>query len=141
MFPISFVLPVTLAGWYLGRWPALAVATGLVGTRLTMVIAWDVQQFTTPVAIANALIRLIVLALLGYLVNKTAQQQRALSARLASLEGLLPICSACRKIRAEDGTWETVEEFISARSEARFTPGQCEPCGRLYQPGAFTREE
>ena len=47
--------------------------------------------------------------------------------RLKYLEGLLPICSFCKKIRSND-LWVPIEEYISSRSEADFTHSICPKC-------------
>ena len=45
-----------------------------------------------------------------------------------SLEGLLPICSYCKKIRDERNAWQKVETYVADHSEARFTHGVCPSC-------------
>jgi DNA-binding response OmpR family regulator len=58
--------------------------------------------------------------------------QRAL-AEVKTLSGLLPICSGCKKIRDDRGSWTTVESYIQARSDAQFSHGICPECmQRLY---------
>lgn len=52
------------------------------------------------------------------------------------LRGLLPICAGCKKIRGDDGYWESVESYISAHSEATFTHGYCPECARRMLDGA-----
>lgn len=44
------------------------------------------------------------------------------------LRGLLPICSCCKKIRDDDGYWQSVENYIGDHSEASFTHGYCPEC-------------
>ena len=51
----------------------------------------------------------------------------AILVRLKYLEGLLPICSFCKKIRSDD-IWVPIEEYISSRSEADFTHSICPKC-------------
>jgi hypothetical protein len=41
------------------------------------------------------------------------------------LEGLLPICAACKKIRDAEGSWTQIETYISERSDADFTHSIC----------------
>lgn len=58
--------------------------------------------------------------------------QNALS-RIKALSGLLPICSACKKIRNDAGYWEQIEIYIRDHSEADFSHGICPECiERLY---------
>lgn len=46
------------------------------------------------------------------------------------LRGLLPICSCCKKIRADDGYWQNVETYIAGHSQATFTHGYCPDCAK-----------
>ena len=49
-------------------------------------------------------------------------------ARVKTLRGLLPICCCCKKVRDDEGYWETVEAYIAGHSEASFTHGYCPEC-------------
>jgi PAS domain S-box-containing protein len=56
--------------------------------------------------------------------------------RVKILQGLLPICAGCKKIRNAQGIWMPLEVYISERSEADFTHGICPECmARLYPEG------
>ena len=48
--------------------------------------------------------------------------------RIRTLEGFLPICSYCHKIRAEQESWEEVDKYISDRSEAVLEHTVCPDC-------------
>jgi hypothetical protein len=56
-----------------------------------------------------------------------ASLQQAL-AKAKTLEGLLPICSYCKKIRDADGDWQRLENYIAGHSRAEFTHGICPDC-------------
>ena len=67
-----------------------------------------------------------VIAILSLAVG-TAYSTGRLIRRIKYLEGFLPICAHCKKIR--DGeAWRPVEEVISSRSDAKFTHGFCPEC-------------
>lgn len=53
--------------------------------------------------------------------------QKALD-EIQTLHGIIPICSACHRIRNEEGAWDRLEAYISAHSAARFTHGLCPTC-------------
>ncbi len=54
-------------------------------------------------------------------------------AQVKILSGLIPICSACKKIRDDAGYWHQVENYIRQHSEAEFSHGICPDClPRLY---------
>lgn len=62
-----------------------------------------------------------------------AQLQKAL-AEIKTLHGLLPICSACKKIRDEQGAWHQLEVYISGHTDAEFTHGLCADCMKKLYP-------
>ena len=51
-----------------------------------------------------------------------------------TLQGLLPICSHCKKIRDQNGNWQPLESYISQRSEAKFSHGICPDCLLEHYP-------
>lgn len=62
-------------------------------------------------------------------LDRTNQELRAALSQVYTLEGLIPICMHCKKVRDDHGFWEAVESYISTRSEARFSHGICTECG------------
>ena len=44
------------------------------------------------------------------------------------LEGILPICGYCRKIRDDGDRWQDLESYISSHTEAAFSHGICPSC-------------
>ncbi len=44
------------------------------------------------------------------------------------LQGILPICSYCKKIREDGDCWQNLESYISSHSEAEFSHGICPTC-------------
>ncbi|HMO52289.1 MAG TPA: HAMP domain-containing protein [Kiritimatiellia bacterium] len=61
-------------------------------------------------------------------VAERTKELQGVIERMNVLRGLLPICSSCKKIRDDKGYWTQVEQFVAARSEARFTHGICPDC-------------
>jgi phosphoserine phosphatase RsbU/P len=51
---------------------------------------------------------------------------------VSHLEGLLPICMYCKKIRDDQQQWQEIESYISKRSEAEFSHGLCPECYEKY---------
>ena len=62
------------------------------------------------------------------------EELKAALTRVKTLNGLLPICASCKKIRNDGGYWEQVETYIRSRSNAEFTHGICPDCVRLLYP-------
>jgi PAS domain S-box-containing protein len=63
-----------------------------------------------------------------------AQLQEA-AANIKTLNGLLPICAGCKKIRDDQGSWSQIETYISTHSEAEFSHGLCPECQKVFFPG------
>lgn len=130
-FPIAFVIPVALAAWYSGwRWGVgLGIVLPLIRLYFVSILEID-GALTYPVI--NAGIRIAVLCGIAVLLDRLAHRERQLALQVESLEGLLPICSGCKKIRDEHQHWQPLEIYIGQRSKAQFTHGFCPPCAREY---------
>lgn len=50
------------------------------------------------------------------------------------LSGLLSICASCKRIRDEEGHWESLEIYIRDRSSANFSHSICPDCVRKLYP-------
>ena len=48
--------------------------------------------------------------------------------RIKTLNGLIPICSTCKKIRDDKGYWNLIESYIESHSDAAFSHGICPEC-------------
>jgi AmiR/NasT family two-component response regulator len=53
------------------------------------------------------------------------------------LQGLLPICANCKKIRDDTGCWQQIEAYIRDHSEAEFSHGICPDCAKKLYPDFF----
>ena len=53
--------------------------------------------------------------------------QSALS-EVRTLQGLIPICAHCKKIRDDKGSWSQLEVYIQNRTAAQFSHGICPEC-------------
>lgn len=58
-------------------------------------------------------------------------------ADVKQLQGILPICSSCKKIRDDKGYWHQVEVYISEHTEADFSHGLCEECAHKLYPEIY----
>jgi len=61
------------------------------------------------------------------LAARVQQLEEAL-VRVKQLQGLVPICSYCKKIRNDKNFWQQVEAYVSEHSEAKFSHGICPEC-------------
>jgi sigma-B regulation protein RsbU (phosphoserine phosphatase) len=49
-------------------------------------------------------------------------------ARLKRIQGLLPICGYCKKIRDDKNYWNQIEAYLSEHADVQFTHGVCPAC-------------
>lgn len=76
--------------------------------------------------------------------RRLVEARVALSARIKELEqalehiktlqGILPICSYCKKIRDDKGYWDQVEIYIGKHSDAMFSHSICPECMKKFYP-------
>ena len=119
-FPITYLIPVGVVSWYSGIAYGTSFALAMALTRFLFNLIWEVPWTKIEDAI-NTAILMTVLSAFAYLMHRTAYQTRKLKEQVRNLEGLLPICSSCKKIRNDKGEWEKVEKYISDHSKAEFT--------------------
>jgi DNA-binding response OmpR family regulator len=68
-----------------------------------------------------------ILRLQAELAARVKELELAL-ANVKLLQGLLPICCYCKKIRNDQNYWQQVDSYIADHSEAQFTHGICPEC-------------
>lgn len=61
-------------------------------------------------------------------------QSRLLSEVQKTLQGILPICAKCKKVKAKGGksedqtAWRGIEDYISQKTDVDFSHGYCPKC-------------
>lgn len=53
---------------------------------------------------------------------------------IRTLQGILPICSSCKKILDDKGLWTQVEVYVRDHSQAEFSHGICPDCMKILYP-------
>jgi len=61
-------------------------------------------------------------------LNGNIEQLREALSHVKTLQGILPICMHCHKIRTDDQAWQRLEAYIEVHSDARFSHGLCPAC-------------
>ena len=103
----------------------LLAVLGLVGRRPFDLEPEDenlVQAFVAQAAVAirNASL---------YAAEGAARREAELAlVQVKQLQGMLPICAYCKKIRNDRNYWESIEGYIGERSQATFSHGICPEC-------------
>ena len=68
-----------------------------------------------------------VVQLQSTLANRVKELEDAL-ASVKMLQGLLPICLYCKKIRDDRNYWQQLDKYVAEHTEAKFSHGICPEC-------------
>jgi len=86
------------------------------------VVAWSEESSTVPLS-----------GWRSWKIGLDITELETVREKVKILQGLLPICASCKKIRDAKGIWTPLETYIAEQSEADFTHGICPAClARLY---------
>ena len=72
-----------------------------------------------------------MVALQQTLADRVRRLEEALS-KVKQLQGLLPICSYCKRIRDDQNYWQQVESYITVHSGVQFSHSYCPECFEKY---------
>ena len=68
-----------------------------------------------------------VVELQAALADRVKKLEEAL-VKIKTLQGLLPICSYCKKIRNDQDYWQQIDTYLAEHTQAEFTHGICPEC-------------
>lgn len=71
--------------------------------------------------------------------EKVIRELQEALGNIKTLQGLLPVCSYCKKIRDDKGYWDQMETYISKHSEALFSHSICPTCFEQQYPDEHAR--
>jgi hypothetical protein len=94
--------------------------------------AGAIQSVTLIVFIGGSILMYAGLATLNA-ERIEADLTRAME-NIRTLQGFLPICANCKRIRDDRGYWKHVEEYIEHHTEAVMTHGICPDCEKKLYP-------
>ena len=81
-----------------------------------------------------------VVELESALADRVEELQNALD-HVKTLQGILPICVHCHKIRNDQESWERIEKYIMEHTDADFTHGLCPECARKHYPKYYPGDD
>jgi hypothetical protein len=79
----------------------------------------------------ESLFESVIISLLGCIIILITWM---LFQKMKYLEGILPVCASCKKIRDDKGAWNQIEAYIRDRSDAEFSHGICPDCAEKLYP-------
>jgi hypothetical protein len=148
-FFVFYFIPISLASLKTDKATAYSIA-------LASTLCWFVVDFYADhhyllewYRLWNTIIRLVSFLLVAHLLDRSRillVRQKKLNEDLVAalekvklLQGILPICCSCKKIRNKNGNWEKLETYIPQHSEADFTHGICPECREKLYPELYKK--
>ncbi|MFN7958885.1 MAG: hypothetical protein U0P46_11280 [Holophagaceae bacterium] len=142
-FGPAYAFPVLLITWYFGRsWGLLsALISALLWHGMQMVVLQDYSiTFYRYWDLLSGLLAFLAVALAAswsrgmYLRASLLNEELQLALeKVRTLEGMLPICAWCRKVRDEQGQWEQIETYVAKHSDTTWTHGICPECSQRFK--------
>jgi hypothetical protein len=91
----------------------------------------------TPINWVEATMETVIFLIFGALI---VFMTRKFLNHIRYLEGFLPVCSFCKKIRV-GSEWISIENYITEHSEAEFSHGLCPECIKKHYSGFLQHKE
>ena len=143
-FSIFYLIPIALAAWHVKRQTGMLMAGAGAIVWLVLDLLGGHPYSYPVVAYWNASVRLGFFLIVVYALTelRLAQARKAeliaelqtTLAKVKLLEGILPICSYCKKIRDENNQWHIIEGYVTNHSQAKFTHTFCPDCVKEHYP-------
>jgi len=89
---------------------------------------FDNNELRARIGVAERLINIQL-----SLSRKVEELAEALK-HVKTLQGIIPICMHCHKIRVDEEAWHRLEAYIEDHSDAHFSHGICPECIEKYYP-------
>lgn len=81
----------------------------------------------------------VLTALNGHDATSQKQELEATLAQVKRLEGIIPICTFCKKTRDDQSCWHQLEQYIIDHSEAHFSHGICPHCAEEHEKSVLSK--
>ena len=95
--------------WNLDEWVAVVHVLALAFALFAFRRLWEIRKMRNE------------------LLKKNLALEKSM-AEIKTLQGIIPICARCKKIRDDKGFWTQVEAYIQQHTDAAFTHGVCPDC-------------
>ncbi len=131
-----YALPITVAVWRLGN--TAGVITAIVSTAVRVLVrkfAVGAPPLPPRIEVWNAVMMLANFLIFFGGAAAMRFQMETLRRRVKTLTGILRICNCCKKIRDENGYWNSFETFLDENTGAAVSHKICPDCSRKLSAG------
>ena len=79
--------------------------------------------------------------ILMFMIKRFKNDLQSAFSKIKRLQGIIPICSVCKKIRDDNGYWKQLERYIRDHSDADLSHGICPDCAKRLYPDIDLEDE
>ena len=72
--------------------------------------------------------------------NQLHEELEYAHSQLERLQGILPICASCKKIRDSNSNWKEIDQYIVENTNADLSHGICPDCLQKLYPGYYNKK-
>jgi len=122
-------IPLHGATWELNMWPTRKLAQQL-DSALPEVVLWA--------GIIGGLLLAAVSFYAQLATSEAAETERANAAlrealqKVKTLEGLLPVCCTCKRVRDDSGYWSQIDTYLRRHTKAAVSHSYCPECAAKF---------
>ena len=110
-----------------------AAVLGVLGVRTDYPRIWSDAELAYLASFADQ-VAIAITNAERYATESAARREAQLAlAQVRQLQGMLPICAWCKRVRNDANYWERIEHYISQRSQATFSHGICPDCRGRFE--------
>jgi len=141
---IFYLIPIGILSWLVNRYAGIIMSVVSTITTVTANLLAGQVIVNYFIYYWNILVHFGFFIVAVYLISEEkiiSDNNKILIDKLhksldeiKTLSGLLPICSACKKIRDDDGYWRQIEHYISEYTDTRFSHSICPDCKEKLYP-------
>jgi hypothetical protein len=140
----GYLFAITILSVFFSEALVMLFLSYLPSTSLLKVALLDATMLS--IIVFPMLFLLVLRPMRNYLNQRTLMEKerekliielQVALAEIKILKGLIPICTWCKNIRADNGDWIKIESYIEEHSEAEFTHGICLTCAKKEFPEHF----
>jgi len=96
------------------------------GANDYMVKPYNVEELQVRIGVGRRFVELQTM------LTGRIKELEAAQAQIKTLQGIIPICTYCKKIRDDKQYWQQVETFVADHSQAHFSHAVCPDCYKKH---------
>ena len=117
----------------------VAARMATLAKREQIILSADTAEALAPWLRARVRVGCRMLDVQARLAARVGDLSRALC-EIRTLQGILPICVYCKKIRDDRDYWQRVEDYLQTHTDARFTHSVCPDCVKKSKPAPWAAQ-